>query len=301
MADDRQLSHFITIEGKLGMMEMTNVVKHLNYAGYLIGFSQKESNKYQSHIIFTDVPSQFQWNTPTYAPILVVSKIQTEENLKEVDVSIGSEVLFLDRSSYAVYESYKINKISIVKYLGQFQTNGNTAATFFPSEDYIFNMENRRGNFYGLQLTGGIDLLEDGLENYLDFIKFIPNKDVYDVTNLVGDPEYSEELGGFFEGMVLKLMEIKFNFTSKLLLRRDQKFGNPHISSNGSAVIVEEGIFKDLIEGSIEFACGSFIMVPVRLMFVDFLPPMYSFHDAIFIPIEDSSEEIDWNSFLEPF
>ena len=162
-------------------------------------------------------------------------------------------------------------------------------------------MENRRGNFYGMQLTGGVDLFEGDPENYLDFIEFIPDKDVYDVTNLVGNPEYSGVLGGFFEEMVLKLMEIRFNFTSKLLLRRDRKIGTPHISSNGSAVIAEEGIFKDLIEGSIEFACGSFIMLPVRLMFVDFLPPMQSVHDAIFIPIEDSSEEIDWNSFLEPF
>ena len=47
LMDEFRFNQFITIEGKLGMMEMTNVVKHLNYAGYLIGFSQKESNKYQ--------------------------------------------------------------------------------------------------------------------------------------------------------------------------------------------------------------------------------------------------------------
>ena len=34
LMDEFRFNQFITIEGKLGMMEMTNVVKHLNYAGY---------------------------------------------------------------------------------------------------------------------------------------------------------------------------------------------------------------------------------------------------------------------------
>ena len=42
-------------------------------------------------------------------------------------------------------------------------------------------------------------------------------------------------------------------------------------------------------------------MLPISLQFVDFLPPTWSVPDAIYIPIEDSSEEIDWYSFLEPF
>ena len=42
--------------------------------------------------------------------LLVVCKIQNEEDLKEVNVSIGSEVLFLDAVLLKVYESYTINK-----------------------------------------------------------------------------------------------------------------------------------------------------------------------------------------------
>ena len=117
--------------------EMIEVVKNLNYHGYSICFSQKQLNQYQSYVIFTDDLTQFKWNNPTYAPILIVSTIQTEEDLKDVDVSIGCEVLFLDWVSLKVYESYTINKIQITRYLGQFQASnsGKAVAKFVPSKD----------------------------------------------------------------------------------------------------------------------------------------------------------------------
>ena len=124
---------------------------------------------------------------------------------------------------------------------------------------------------------------------------------MYDVTNLVGNPEYSGLFYGMVEGMILKLMETKFNFTSKLFSRKDNKQGSPHVLSNGSTVIDKEGIFQDLMEGSIEFVCGYFQMLPIRQQFVDFLPVLWSAHDAIFIPIEDPTEEIDWKVFFKPF
>ena len=71
--------------------------------------------------------------------LLVVCKIQNEEDLKEVNVSIGSEVLFLDAVLLKVYESYTINKIQIIRYLGQFEVNyeSKAEAKFVPSLDYI--------------------------------------------------------------------------------------------------------------------------------------------------------------------
>ena len=63
------------------MKEMIEVVKNLNYQGYTIGFSQKQLiNQYQSCVIFTDDLTQFKWNNPTHAPILIISKIETEEH-----------------------------------------------------------------------------------------------------------------------------------------------------------------------------------------------------------------------------
>ena len=123
----------------LKLKEMVEVVKNLNYHGYSIGFSQKQLHMHQSCVVFIDDITQFKWNNPTYVPILVVTKIKTEDDLKKVDISIGSEVLFLDWDSLKVYESYTINKIQISRYLGQFQASnsGMADAAFVPSIEFL--------------------------------------------------------------------------------------------------------------------------------------------------------------------
>ena len=78
------------------------------------------------------------------------------------------------------------------------------------------------------------------------------------------------------------------------------KFGSPYISPNGSTVI-GEGVFQNLVEGSIEFIWDYCYMSPIRRLFVDFLPAIRSDNDAIFVPIEDAYEEKDWTVFFQPF
>ena len=285
------------------MKELVEVVKNLNYQGYSIGFNQKQLNQYQSCVIFTDDLTQFKWNSPTYGPILVVSKIQSEEDLKEVDVSIGSEVIFLDWVSLKVYESYTINKIQITRYLGQFQANnsGKAVAKFVPSIDYISNMENRRCDFYGIQLKGAISWMSEDPANYSNFAQFFPNNDTYDITKLANNPKYyGIKVWSNFEPKILRIMESKLNFTSKLFLRKDMKFGSPYISSNGS-IVIGKGVFQNLVEGSIEFVWDYWTILPIRQQFVDFLPTTRSLRDAIFVPINDAYEETDWTVFLQPF
>ena len=291
-------------DSKVEMDKMTKAVKALNYWGYSIGVSQKgktQYNPYQSHVVFTDVPTQFKWHSATYAPILVVSRIETEEDLKEVDVSIGSEVLFLDWDSLKVYESYTINNNKISRYLGQFQANSTDKKKFMPSKDHHFNMEARRGNFHGLQLMGAVSLMSGDPEKYSNLVQFFPNNMTYDITKLANYPEYNGELHfwNILEVKILKIMESKFNFTSNLFIRKDMKLGSPYVSSNGSTVI-GEGLFQNLVEGSTDFVIGAFTMLPIRLQFFDFLPTTRSDSDAIFVPIEDTYEEIDWNVYLQP-
>ena len=198
--------------------ELIEVVKNLNYHGYSIGFGQKQLNQYQSCVLFMDDLTQFKWNNPTYNPILVVSRIRTEQDLKEVDVfvSIGSEVLFLDWVSLKVYESYTINKIQITRYLGQFQANnsGKAVAKFVPSIDYISNMENRRCDFYGIQLKGAISWMSEDPANYSNLVQFFPNNDTYDITKLAKNPKYyGVKFWNILELKILNVMESKFNFT----------------------------------------------------------------------------------------
>ena len=300
--DEVRIYQPIILGDMLEMNKMVLVVKNLNYRGYSIGFSLKQLNKYQSCIVFTDDLTKFNWNKTTYATILVISKIESEQDLKEVDVTIGNEVLFLDWDQFKLYESYRINKVHMTRYLGQFQAinEGKTEAKFVPSKDYISNMENRRGDFKGIELIGAVSWLKEDPGNYSQLIHFFPNNDTYDITKLVNNPKFSGQFYDILELKIWKTMESKFNFTSKHILRKDMKIGSPYISSNGTTTI-GEGVFQNLVEGSIDFVTGAFTMLPIRLQFVDFLPIIWSAHDAIFVPIEDVSEEIDWNVYFESF
>ena len=82
--DEFRIYQPITQFDMLKMKEKIEVVKTFNYHGYSIGFSLKQLNQYQSSVIFTDDLTKFKWNDPTYVPILVVSKIQNEEDLNKV-------------------------------------------------------------------------------------------------------------------------------------------------------------------------------------------------------------------------
>ena len=291
----------LIINDMLEMKYIKEVVKNLNYQGYSIGFGQKQVlNQYLSYVIFTDHLSQVKWNIPSFAVMLVVSKIQAEEDLMEVELGIGCEVLFLDWVSNKVFESYTINKIHITRYLGQFNQNSAGETIFVSSQDYIPNMENRRGNFYGLQLTGGIMEMPGEIGNNSNIVGFLPNIDTYDITKLITNPAHYNKFWNIFEVKILKLMEARFNFTSKLLLRKDRKVGTLHISSNGSTKI-GEGLIQNLVEGSLEFIWDYWHTTPIRQQFVGFLPTIRSHRDAIFVPINDTYEEIDWTVFLQPF
>ena len=300
--DEFRIYQPILLGDTLKMKEMIEVVKKLNYHRYSIGFGQKQLNQYQSYIIFTADITQFKWNNPTYAPILVVSKIQTEEDLKKVNVSIGSEVIFLDWVSLKIYESYTINKIQVIRHLGQFQATNNRnkeVVKFVPSLDYNSNMENRRCDFYGLQMTGAVSWMLEDPGNYSNVVQFFPNNNTYDITKLANNPKYYGKFWSMIELKILNLMESKFNFTSQIFLRKDRKLGSPYISSNGSTII-GKGVFYNLVEGSIEFIWDYWYMLPIRTQFVDFLPIIRSDNDEIFVPIQDAYDEMDWNVFFQP-
>ena len=137
--DEFKIHHPIIINNLIDTKDLVSIIKCMSFLGHQINFSQNQSYKpYQSYLIFTNLKN-FKWNQPTYGPILVVSKFQNEIELNKVDVSIGSQVLFIDWFSLKVYESYTVNKIHVTRYLGQFryQKTGNNDMKFFHSKDYI--------------------------------------------------------------------------------------------------------------------------------------------------------------------
>ena len=302
--DEFKIHYPIIINTLIDNNKLVSIVKCMFSTGHLINFSQNRSYQpYQSYLIFTNLRN-FKWNQPTYGTILVVSKFQNEIELNQVDVSIGSQVLFLDLFSLKVYESYTVNNIHVTRYLGQFQLEmkHSYGMIFVQSKDYKPSIERRRQNFYGLQIRvmtlKGILKIKSP-SDFSNNVTFFPNNDTYDVTNVTNQIKtYSSHQQVML--MVLKWLETKFNFTAKVFLRNDMKVGSPKVLSNGS-ILLGEGAFRDMFEGTVDILCGSIIMLPERSQFGTFLPPISKEHDTIYIPIIDSNEYLDWNVFFGPF
>ena len=88
--DEFKIHHPIIINSLFDAKDLISIVKCMSLRGHIISFSQKTIDQpYQSYLIFTNL-SNFKWVLPTYAPILVVSRIQNEMELNQVNVSIGS-------------------------------------------------------------------------------------------------------------------------------------------------------------------------------------------------------------------
>ena len=71
------------------------------------------------------------------------------------------------------------------------------------------------------------------------------------------------------------MMENKFNFTSKLLVKKENKLGYPKLLQNGSIVISKGGLFEYLQEGHVEMISSQTSMSPEAAKFVELLPPCF--------------------------
>ena len=302
--DELKINQPIIKNELIDAKDLTKIVKHLCNNGQRVSFSSNQSfQPYQSYLIFANLKN-FKWNLPTYAPTLVVSRIQNEVQLEQVEVSIGSEVLFLDPFSFKVYESYTVNKIHVTRFLGQFQEENKRKDDLFflLSIDYSPFMEKRRRNFYGLQINVATTKHALGISDPADFsnqVIFFPNNNTYDVTKLVNISENKKNYHYNYL-LYLKWMETKLNFTAKIFLRKDMKLGSPKVLSNGS-FILSEGIFRDMYEGSVEILSDGIKMLPERAEFGTYLPSIDYVHDEIYIPNVDSAEYQDWDAFINPF
>ena len=229
---------------------------------------------------------------------MIVTEIQNESDLTQVEVSIGNEILFLDMNSMKVYEAYDVNKVHIIKYLGLFQENEKSTTKFLPSKNFNPSLVHRRQNFHGLLIKGISGTLVEDLSNYATNVKYYPNNDTYDITNLmITDPDI------FWSPTmipVLQTIQSQLNFTFKMFARKDQKLGSPKLLSNGS-ISLDDGMFKDLKDGEIDIMVVLLTILHVRCEIVEYLPPLVGDRVAIFIPNDIEEEVIDWNVFFDPF
>ena len=105
------------------------------------------------------------------------------------------------------------------------------------------------------------------------------------------------------------MMENKFNYTSKLLVKKENKLGYPKLLQNGSIVISKVGLFEYLKEGHVEMISSQTSMSPEAANFGELLPPIKPIYDAIIVKNLDFAEAdhyvnleiLDWNVYFAPF
>ena len=245
--------------------EKIELLKKFSDRGDMINFYQEAFYPYESFITCTNNLTGFSLKIQTKVPVVVISKIESEIDLKGVDVLVGEEIYFLDSNTLKLYEAYVINQIHVIRYLGYiYDANNNSNAEFVQADDFVDSLVERRGNFHGLQLIGMLEKFQPGIYFPDDFAKntlYNSENDTYDLTKIAK--------GTFID--VLNDLERSLNFTTKLFKRKDGKWGIPHKMPNGSVFF--DGQLQSVVEGPAHLIC-LFANLHSRIPYLDFLPPI---------------------------
>ena len=129
------------------------------------------------------------------------------------------------------------------------------------------------------------------LNNVTEKATYFPNNETFDVTDFV--------TGGISID-ILHNLENAYNFSTKLYMRKDGKWGVPYILPNGT-IVVPKGIVQDLVEGPAEMLVSALAILPMRLLVIDYLPSVAEDFASIMIPIEDDEEGLDLTVYYVPF
>ena len=110
-------------------------------------------------------------------------------------------------------------------------------------------------------------------EHFTSKVKYFSNNQTYDMTNVVD---------GVYINVLLSL-ESLLNFSTKLYLRKDEKWGIPKILQNGSVIL--DGMIKSIVEEHpVDFIWTTLSVLPARTPYVDYLPALTHEYGGIFIP-----------------
>ena len=110
------------------------ICKNSNFINFNTPFNSRDD----SYVIFTKIQN-FRTEIQTDNVVLVVSDIDSEKELQQIEVSIGTEIYFLDWDSLKIYETYQINGARITRYLGQFVIE-RSKNVFFKGADGNFSI-----------------------------------------------------------------------------------------------------------------------------------------------------------------
>ena len=273
-----------------------NLVKVFSNLGHTCTYNY-DHNK-QTNIIFTNLNDFKPQLSSETAPILILTQIEEEKDLIKVNLSIDKQIYFVDEVSWKIYETYTINELQIIKYLGVIQATNSALkegnVEFVKSEQYIPFFEKRRSNFHGVQLNAMVELespyVYTSVDNFASEVSYFSNNKTYDMTNVI-DGVYVD---------VLHSLEKIHNFSTKLYMRKDREWGVPKSFPNGTVIL--DGMIKTLVEiDSVDFIWTALDILPARISYVQFLTPLSYDHGGIFIPNQEKMNQVHFILYLEPF
>ena len=283
------MSDPIILDTNLEFSNKVALLKMLSYNGHKTTFDKNPSQEYQSYIVFSEL-QKFEWNIQTNVPVFVVSEIQHEEEFNHINLSLDSEIYFIDEITMKLYESYSVNNLHTTRCLGQFQIKDKV---IFMDSNFSPSLIKRRGNFHGVQLNAVTEQQLSLTEVPFDYesrVNYFPNNQTYDVTNII-------------EGSTIDLLhslEKFFNFSTRLYKRKDGKWGSSTKLENGT-YMPTTGMLENLYDGSADFGWTSFSMTKGRLHLVEYLPIITNLYASIFIPRISEVQDIDWQLYFRSF
>ena len=258
--------------------------------GEMINLNDEIGHTKHSIIRCTETIKNLTFDKSIKTKTVVISQIETENYLNEIDISIGEEVYFLDKNTFKIYEAYTINNVHVIRYLGQFYKIDKDLASFSPPDDFVNSFVDRRRDFHGIQLIGMTETWPPYIiipDNYADHSNYFPENETYDITNIVS--------GSYIDA--LNHLEKSLNFSIKLYKRLDGIWGVPKTLPNGTMIF--NGMMESLAESHVDMICASFSLIPSRYSYVDYLLPMTQSYPYLFIA--KNNDIIDWTVYLTPF
>ena len=207
---------------------------------------------------------------------------------KSLKVPIDKRVFIVNKSSKEVFETYQIGDHHIHQKLGKFNNFTNDFVwTKGIAKDYI----ERRSNFHGIELkamteTIGTLIMLDS--EYVQNARYFSENETY----LVND-----YISGAFHDILLELQS-QINFTTKFFKRKERSWGYVYPQKNGSYVAT--GMVGDLFFNRADLAVTSLSINPERAKYIDFLIQLDSQKIGLYIPIESSKGDFDYDIFFSP-
>ena len=217
----------LPIQYNASRFERINLMKECSKHGLLLNWMNKNASKEKFLLI-----------------ILHEEDIPSKEK-----PNIDQQIYFLT-PKLNLHEKYVVNDKVILQLLGTFENNA-----YYPQINIEQYFTKRRNSFQGIRLVGLTDeSQETGIKN-LDEAIYLPSNNTYDVTN---------HLKGSFYG-ILKYLEKRLNFTTKIYKRKAGGWGMPIRYPNGS-IEVSDGMVKDVMHGKADMIAASLSILYSRFV-----------------------------------